>query len=535
MRMHTFRLSLLAALFCVLIWIPAFVRSEGAITSSAEAAGGANEETNEKKQDEIEEEEGSDEGSGSESEDEPETDEALYFYLSDKDSVVTEYKAPEGDGVEDKPDFLYNPDPGRIRIVEFYAHWCPHCQHFRTQFNEFAKQIKGIAKTNNLEIDIYAVSCVPHRPICREKGIEGYPKIMVFADENVKEDEGELISYGLIHPFKILQLIFEKRGGDTSSILSMMEGQEESTTSNAIALSSGSVDADTFWIHKTKYDVYCDIYLSFHFAMQHSVFVGKDPPDKKTKDAFGKWIELLSNVLPPSWPLSVMISEIWKNIETVLDSEDNLLGIVDKYPPPKKTWSPSCTRGDPTMGYTCGLWQLFHAVSVGVVEWNENNLVGDKHLYYRPRNVGKTFRDYIDHFFGCEVCRENFLLEYDNCGHFRCERLIPATGKLGDWKEVPFWLYEVHNGVNERLLEERLEKEGRKPTPEEKIAVQWPSRKDCPLCWRADGTFNYDGVHAFLKMTYWPNELFSSETREELMTLTGLNTYSDQNGGYESW
>ena len=119
--MHTFRLSLLAALFCVLIWIPAFVRSEGAITSSAEAAGGANEETNEKKQDEIEEEEGSDEGSGSESEDEPETDEALYFYLSDKDSVVTEYKAPEGDGVEDKPDFLYNPDPGRIRIVEFYA------------------------------------------------------------------------------------------------------------------------------------------------------------------------------------------------------------------------------------------------------------------------------------------------------------------------------------------------------------------------------------------------------------------------------
>lgn len=117
MRIHTFRFTLLATLFCVLIWIPAFVRSDAAIVSSAEAVGGANE----KKVDEEEEEEGGGEGSGSESEDEPETDKDLYFYLFDKDSLVTEYKAPEGDGVEDKPDFLYNPEPGHVRIVEFYA------------------------------------------------------------------------------------------------------------------------------------------------------------------------------------------------------------------------------------------------------------------------------------------------------------------------------------------------------------------------------------------------------------------------------
>ncbi len=220
--------------------------------------------------------------------------------------------------------------------------------------------MKGVAKRSNVKLEVYAVSCVPHRPICQDKDIKGFPTIMVYAGEN---DEGTRVNYGDIHPFRILQMVYEKRGEDTSSILSMMEEEEDSTTNNAVALSSGSVDADTFWIHKTKYDIYCDIYLSFSFAMQHSVFVGRDPPDEKTKKAFGTWIELLSDLLPPSWPLSVMISEIRKNISTVLDSEATLLEIVEKYPPPRKTWSPACTRGDPTMGYTCGLWQLFHTVS----------------------------------------------------------------------------------------------------------------------------------------------------------------------------
>lgn len=172
-----------------------------------------------------------------------------------------------------------------------------------------------------------------------------------------------------------------------------------------------------------------------------------------------------------------------------------------------------------------------------MVEWNENNLQGERHLFYRPREVSLALRNYIDHFFGCEVCRENFLLEFDHCSYSRCERLSPTVGIgiMSDWIEVPLWLHEAHNGVNKRLLEERLEKEGRKPTPEEKVAVQWPSRKDCPLCWGADGYFNYDAIPAFLKLTYWPNELFSSETKKELMTLTGIKTHSEENEGYESW
>lgn len=75
----------------------------------------------------VEPDEESGSGSGSWSEDESEDPEDLYFYLFDKESVVTEYEAPSNKDAKDEPDFLYHPQPGHIRIVEFYANWCPHC------------------------------------------------------------------------------------------------------------------------------------------------------------------------------------------------------------------------------------------------------------------------------------------------------------------------------------------------------------------------------------------------------------------------
>jgi hypothetical protein len=222
--------------------------------------------------------------------------------------------------------------------------------------------MKEIAKSSNINLDIYAVSCVPHKPLCIDQDIKGYPRVRLFLEANGGEDRGiDLHPINDLHPFFVLQKISEKTGIDASAALVGFEEDEEQRIHDKNnELSASGPGDDSFWIHRTKYDIYCDAFLSFYFAMEHSIFVGRDPPTPEAKQAFEVWINILSEVLPPSWPLRKVIAEIADNIETALDSEANLMSIMDHYPPPRKKWSRSCSRGDPSMGYTCGLWQLFH-------------------------------------------------------------------------------------------------------------------------------------------------------------------------------
>lgn len=128
-----------------------------------------------------------------------------------------------------------------------------------------------------------------------------------------------------------------------------------------------------------------------------------------------------------------------------------------------------------------------------------------------------VLRNFIENFFGCEVCRVHFLAGFDGCAYDGCKRLIDHVGSLSDWMEFPLWLYEFHNGVNLRLMKEKAEREGRIPTPEDEIAVQWPSRNDCPMCWDDGGKFDPTNIFLFLRLTYWPDDIFSDNIRKDLL------------------
>ena len=175
---------------------------------------------------------------------------------------------------------------------------------------------------------------------------------------------------------------------------------------------------------------------------------------------------------------------------------------------------------------------------MGVVEWNQAG-IGNSDLSYTPAEVGRTLRDYVDHFFGCEVCRVNFLHEYDDCGFHRCERLATEIGSIEDWKELSLWLFEVHNGVNSRLMKERAETDHRTPTQQELTSAQWPSRNDCPSCWHTDGRFDIDVIYSFLQLTYWPDELLTADKRRDLVSVTGNakepHIIEETEDGIESW
>jgi len=154
------------------------------------------------------------------------------------------------------------------------------------------------------------------------------------------------------------------------------------------------------------------------------------------------------------------------------------------------------------MGYTCGLWGLFHIVSVGVVEHNARNAA----TAIATRHAGEVLRNYIDHFFQCDVCRMNFLSMYDTCAFNGCHRLSdePSSSKE-EWRELPLWLWETHNDVNVRLLGERLE-QNRDPKPanaRESQQARWPPLSACPNCWREDRSWEEEEVFEYLRSAYW--------------------------------
>lgn len=126
-------------------------------------------------------------------------------------------------------------------------------------------------------------------------------------------------------------------------------------------------------------------------------------------------------------------------------------------------------------------------MSIGVVEYNQNN--SNNNLPAMPtRYVADILRDYIDYFFQCEVCRLNFLSMYDTCAFDGCNRLSDRPS-LSDkeWHELPLWLWETHNDVNVRLMNERNTADSRDPS------TPWESQQACPDCWRDEiGTKSWD-------------------------------------------
>ena len=112
-------------------------------------------------------------------------------------------------------------------------------------------------------------------------------------------------------------------------------------------------------------------------------------------------------------------------------------------------WTPQCTHDEPSTnaGYTCGLWNLFHILTVGATQ-KDNQFYGFHRGYFTSsKDVAATIRNFIAEFFRCEVCRSNFLKMYEGCNHDHCHRLddrLPLDQEKPS-KEISLWLFEVHN------------------------------------------------------------------------------------------
>ena len=100
----------------------------------------------------------------------------------------------------------------------------------------------------------------------------------------------------------------------------------------------------------------------------------------------------------------------------------------------------------------------------------------------------------------------HFIHEFDSCSYDRCNRLVDKKSReygIKEWKELPLWLYETHNGVNVRLRKERIERQDEEPGTTTSFQVMWPPLDRCSYCWLSQGRWDEDVIYEYLKSQYW--------------------------------
>eukprot|EP00284_Hemiselmis_tepida_P017695 CAMPEP_0174927628 /NCGR_PEP_ID=MMETSP1355-20121228/19415_1 /TAXON_ID=464990 /ORGANISM="Hemiselmis tepida, Strain CCMP443" /LENGTH=394 /DNA_ID=CAMNT_0016173745 /DNA_START=26 /DNA_END=1206 /DNA_ORIENTATION=+ len=87
------------------------------------------------------------------------------FY--EKDSLVENLNPMNFYNHIKKPDSM-----NKVKVIEFYSNSCATCKSFVKDYNELAKQLKGIVK-------VAAVDCDAHKKICDDYGVSSHPTLKV--------------------------------------------------------------------------------------------------------------------------------------------------------------------------------------------------------------------------------------------------------------------------------------------------------------------------------------------------------------------
>ncbi|XP_076436162.1 sulfhydryl oxidase 2-like [Babylonia areolata] len=190
-------------------------------------------------------------------------------------------------------------------------------------------------------------------------------------------------------------------------------------------------------------------------------------------DALKQFVSLLAKYYPGRGPVKRLLVKA----DVYLGSVDYLTGDAwlsafnslqdqDAFLPTDLHWV-RCQGSRPGYrGYPCGMWTLFHVLSVSAYQHAQAAGHGAE--------VVQTLCTYLDHFSACHHCTHTFLAMATN---LQAKIRTPADGVL--------WLWMAHNKVNRRLRGAESE-DPRHPK------TQFPSAESCPAC-RPD-TLSDDGT-----------------------------------------
>jgi len=350
-------------------------------------------------------------------------------------------------------------------VIDFYAPWCPHCQHFAPHYERVAE-----AFNNRSKLEVATVDCTTERQLCSLFNIRYYPSLLYTSTQGWLDAYADAKALKLtdLKSAGITDLLYDVKLDHTAAALGNWlseaigdhTGPRQSDRSALFTVghfsnemrneyaASGSFRKEGAWLSEGPrrdesvdyWDVLVAAALSLHYAFE--VQTG----DPQMRESLEDWVEVLCHnfpvrsLRPRLCELRVSKMSHFLNVSGTQASDAMEHGwhfgmdpaAVRKGSPAyelpwmsfKHGWR-SCRGTWPgTRGYTCGLWLLFHSL---VMAADTDNDAVDTLL---------RIRTYVKDYFGCKDCQENFLKQ----------RVEPCTFQLSSDKANK-WLRTSNSGV----------------------------------------------------------------------------------------
>ncbi|KAG5897427.1 hypothetical protein JTB14_032117 [Gonioctena quinquepunctata] len=207
-----------------------------------------------------------------------------------------------------------------------------------------------------------------------------------------------------------------------------------------------------------------DLETALRYSLRQEVGLTKEITGEKL-EALKKYINLLAKYFPFGENGKKLLSEI----ERYVSSGGKVEGIKikqmmkDAEKPGKHVFSSpkqwlGCMGSVPSKrGYPCGLWRLFHYLTVNVADYEQNE--NDTN----PNAVLQVIHGYVKNFFSCEDCSNHFVEMAERRG---LNNVTSFDGSI-------IWLWKAHNEVNKRLSGDETE-------DPEYPKVRFPTKANCP-------------------------------------------------------
>ena len=394
----------------------------------------------------------------------------------------------------DRHSFAAATASGGALLVEFFAPWCPHCQHYRPTWRKVA------AQTAHWPVTIAAVDCTADNVLCKEEEVKSFPTILAYNFGGVAH--GSVMESRKLED--VLGFIKEHLGG---------AWQEAAAPPGAIAGGTVAVAGEArrppaqlpfhSFVDEARASAalrVVDAISAVRYGFFEAMFASADPSDllgsAARRDALVQWVELLSELFPDPQVREVMgklLRQLGKrDLEKgplTAAAWEHLLTQSSIVQPGSYDW-PTCGAsqgaGGDAEAYACGLWTLFHMLAQSAFA----------HPDIRSADsIVATLKAFVNHFFACEECRRHFVKALDECGRL----VLPGTHLHLDVcslavEDFPLWLWDLHNAVSLRVLEESGAARRRLYVGHSSGAFPqylWPSTDLCPGCWTYAGDGEY--------------------------------------------